>query len=329
MDIQDMRIFARVAALQNLSAVGVELGLTPGTISKRIQALENELSARLFERTTRSIRITEEGKALLGHVERILAELEAARASVDDKIGKPRGKLRIAAPPSLGRRYVGPALGAFMRDYPQIEVQLDLQDRTVNLQEDGYDIAIRAGALAGSSAIAKRLAPDREVVAASPAYLERRGRPLRPHDLGAHICLVLGDRSQWAFVKDGVETAVRVGGPLRSNDSELLCQAAVEGGGLILASELEILSELRAGRLVRVLADHGLAGNAAVWALYASTRHMAPRLRVLLDFLVGCFRNARRDCRERAVTLVTHSGADRQQQMGNSAAALERARHRA
>jgi DNA-binding transcriptional LysR family regulator len=326
MDIQDMRIFARVAVLHNLSAVGVELGLTPGTISKRIQALENELSARLFDRTTRSIRITEEGQALLAHVERILSELEAARASVDDKIGKPRGKLRIAAPPGLGRRYVGPALGAFMRGYPQIEVQLDLQDRPVNLQEDGYDIAVRAGALSGSSAIAKRLAPDREVVAASPAYLERCGRPLQAEDLVAHSCLVLGDRSQWAFVRDGVETAVRVGGPLRSNDGDLLCQAAIEGGGLILASELEILPELRAGRLVRVLPDHDLAGNAAVWALYPTTRHMAPRMRVVLDFLAGCFRDAgSQPCRGRAVTLVTQSGAGRQQQVGNSLAALERA----
>src|SRR6185503_16248588 len=126
MDIQDMRIFARVAALQNLSAVGTELGLTPGTISKRIQALEGELSARLFDRTTRSIRITEEGATFLGHVERILAEIEAARAG-------------------LGRRYVAPALCAFLRDYPEIEAHLDLQDRPVNLQEDGYDVAIRTG----------------------------------------------------------------------------------------------------------------------------------------------------------------------------------------
>ena len=119
MDIQDMRIFARVAAVQNLSAVGTELGLTPGTISKRIQALEDQLSARLFDRTTRSIRITEEGAAFLGHVERILAEIEAARASVDDKVSKPKGRLKIAAPVCLGRRYVAPALCEFVRTFPR------------------------------------------------------------------------------------------------------------------------------------------------------------------------------------------------------------------
>jgi DNA-binding transcriptional LysR family regulator len=293
MDIQDMRIFARVAAVQNLSAVGSELGLTPGTISKRIQALEDELSARLFDRTTRSIRITEEGSTFLGHVERILAEIEAARASVDDKVNKPKGKLKIAAPAALGRRYVAPALGVFLRAYPEIEVQLDLQDRPVNLQEDGYDVALRTGALSDSSVIAKRLAADRYVVVASPAYLARRGRPLRAEDLSNHSCLILGDRLQWSFNRNGIETGVRVSGPLKSNDGELLRQAALEGDGLIRASELELLPELSSGQLVQVLADYQIASNVAVWALYPSAKHMLPRMRVLLDFLTDWFRDAR------------------------------------
>lgn len=293
MDIQDMRIFARVAALQNLSAVGTELGLTPGTISKRIQALESELSARLFDRTTRSIRITEEGVTFLGHVERILAEIEAARASVDDTVSKPKGKLKIAAPAGLGQRYVAPALCAFLRTYPEIEAQLDLQDRAVNLQEDGYDVAIRSGSLSDSSVIAKRLAADRYLVAASPAYLARHGRPQRAEDLGKHNCLVLGDRSQWGFRRNGAETTVRVNGSLRSNNGELLCQAALDGSGMIRASELEILSELNSGQLVQVLPDHEVTGNVAVWALYPSSKHMLPRMRMLLDFMTDWFRDAR------------------------------------
>lgn len=288
-----MRIFARVAAVQNLSAVGTELGLTPGTISKRIQALEDELSARLFDRTTRSIRITEEGSTFLTHVERILSEIEAARASVDDKVNKPKGKLKIAAPSALGRRYVAPALGAFLRTYPEIEVQLDLQDRHVNLQEDGYDVALRTGTLSDSSVIAKRLAADRYVIAASPAYLARRGRPLRAEDLSNHSCLILGDRFQWSFSRNSMETGVRVSGPLKSNDGELLRQAAIDGDGLIRASELEILPELNSGELVQVLADYQIASNVAVWALYPSAKHMLPRMRVLLDFLTEWFREAR------------------------------------
>ena len=278
MDIQDMRIFARVAAVQNLSAVGTELGLTPGTISKRIQALEDELSARLFDRTTRSIRITEEGAAFLAHVERILSEIEAARASVDDKVSKPKGKLKIAAPACLGRRYVAPALCEFVRAYPEIDVHVDLHDRQVNLQEDGYDVAIRTGVLSDSSLIAKRLAPDRHVIVGSPAYLARRGCPQRPQDLTRHDCLMLGENRQWSFNKDGVESAVRVAGPLRSNNGELLCRAAVEGIGLIRASELEVACEQNAGKLVQVLPDFEVSTNSALWALYPSAKHVLPRI---------------------------------------------------
>jgi DNA-binding transcriptional LysR family regulator len=293
MDIQDMRIFARVAAVQNLSAVGTELGLTPGTISKRIQALEDELSARLFDRTTRSIRITEEGSAFLAHVERILAEIEAARASVDDKVSNPKGTLKIAAPTCLGARYIGPGLCEFMRTYPEIGVHVDLRDRPVNLQEDGYDIAIRTGELSDSSLIAKRLAPDRHIIVASPAYIGCKGRPLRPEDLAAHDCLAVGDERQWPFTRNGAQTLQRVDGPLRSNNGEFICQAAVSGMGLMRASELEVLSELREGRLVQVLPDYEVASNAAVWALYPSAKYVLPRMRALLDFLAVWFRQAR------------------------------------
>lgn len=293
MDIQDMRIFARVAAVQNLSAVGTELGLTPGTISKRIQALEDELHARLFDRTTRSIRITEEGTTFLQHVERILSEIEAARASVDDKVTKPKGKLKIAAPACLGRRYIAPALCEFMRTFPEIEVQVDLKDRQVNLQEEGYDVAIRTGALSDSSLIAKRLAPDRHVIVASPGYIARMGRPLRPEDLARHDCLVLGDRWQWSFSKSGADASVRVKGPLRSNNGEVLSHAAIEGLGVIRASELEVLAEIKSGRLVVLLPDYDVSTNAAVWALYPSAKHVLPRMRVLLDFLAAWFRDAK------------------------------------
>ena len=288
-----MQIFARVAAVQNLSAVGSELGLTPGTISKRLQALEEELSARLFDRTTRSIRITQEGTAFLAHVERILSEIEAARASVDDKVTKPKGKLRIAAPTCLGRRYVAPALCEFVRAFPEIDVQVDLHDRPVNLQEDGYDLAIRTGTLSDSSLIAKRLAADRQVIAASPSYLARAGRPLTPQDLSDHQCLLLGETRQWTFARDGAESAVRVNGAFRSNNGELLCRAAVDGLGLIRASELEVRQELTSGSLVQVLTSYESASNAALWAVYPSAKHLLPRMRALLDFLANWFREAK------------------------------------
>src|SRR4029078_4991212 len=138
-----------------------------------------------------------------------------------------------------------------------------------------------------------RLAPDRHVIVASTAYLSRVGRPHVPEDLARHQCLVLGETRQWSFDKDGIASTVRVNGALRSNNGELLCRAAVDGLGLIRASELEVLCELRSGKLVQVLTDYEVATNAALWALYPSAKHLLPRMRALLHFLAGWFRDAK------------------------------------
>ena len=291
MDIQDLRIFARVAAVQNLSSVGTELGLTPGTISKRIQALESELSVRLFDRTTRSIRITEEGATFLTHVERILDELECARAAVGDNATRPKGKLKVSAPATFGQLIVAPAISAFMRDYPDIEVQIDLMDRNVNLQEEGYDVAILTGELTDSVLIAKRLCADRQIVVASPAYLEAHGTPLTPQDLNRHNCFVLGSNWHWSFGRGKEDYSIRVSGKLRSNNGEILRNAALDGLGLLRTSELRVQGDLASGRLVRVLKEYEIASNSAVWAVYPSSKHVLPKLRVLLDFLAGWFRD--------------------------------------
>lgn len=291
MDIQDLRIFARVAAMQNLSAVGVELGLTAGTISKRLQALEEELGVRLFDRTTRSIRITAEGATFLTHAHRILAELDTARAAVADNVGRPKGKLKISAPASLARQFVAPAICAFMRAYPEIDVQVDLTDRVVNLQEEGYDVAIRSGVLADSTLIAKRIAPDRQIIVASPAYLAERSTPLRPEDLCDHVCLVLGDNWSWTFERGGEPAVVKVGGRLRSNNGELLRHAALDGQGLFRTSQMRVQEDLDGGHLVRVLPEFELSADAAIWAVYPGPKHVLPKLRVLLDFLGDWFRS--------------------------------------
>lgn len=294
MDIQDMCIFARVAAVQNLSAVGTELGLTPGTISKRIQALEDELRVRLFDRTTRSIRITEEGAKFLTHVERILAEIEGARASVSAHVEQPKGRIKLSAPASLSR-FIEPAICAFMRNYPDIDVHIDLSDRVVNLQEEGYDMVVRTGALIDSNLIAKRLAPDRQIIAASSGYLTKYGLPQRPEELADHSCLVLGDVSQWTFERNGREIAVRVSGRLRSNNGDLLRHAAIDGYGLIRTSELRVAPCIKSGALCRVLPEYDVAAFSAIWALYPKSKYVLPKLRVLLDFLGDWFRDVTAD----------------------------------
>lgn len=290
MDLQDMRIFARVAAVQNLSSVGNELGLTPGTISKRIQALEEELSVRLFDRTTRSIRITEEGSKLLEYVERILSEVEHARAAVTANVEHPKGRLRISAPASFSRHVIAPAICAFIERYEDIEVHLDLTDRLVNLQEDGYDVVIRAGALDDCTLKAKRLAADPQVLVASAKYLDAHDPVTSPEKLTEHACLILGETQVWSFRRNGEETSVRVSGRLRSDSGELLRYAAIEGHGILRVSELRVRDELESGQLKRVLQDYEVASESAFWALYPSSRHQLPKLRVFLDFLADWFR---------------------------------------
>lgn len=284
MDIQDMRIFARVAAVQNLSSVGLELGLTPGTISKRLQALERELSARLFDRTTRSIRITEEGSKLLDHVERILSELERAKAAVQANVDRPQGKLRISAPVSFGRHEITPAICAFMARYDEIEVHIDLTDRIVHLQDDNYDVAIRAGTLNDSGMRAKRLVDDPQIVVAAPCYIERHGEPEHPVDLERHASLVHCDQNVWTFLDAGEEVMVRVNGRLRSDNGRLLQHAAIEGLGFLKASAMRVAEDIERGLLQRVLPAYALTPPSAIYAVYPGTI-VLPKLRVLLDFL--------------------------------------------
>jgi DNA-binding transcriptional LysR family regulator len=295
MDIQDLRIFARVAAVQNLSAVGTELGLTPGTISKRIQSLEDSLGVRLFDRTTRSIRITAEGTTFLGHALRILDELDRAQASVGDNVVKPKGKIKITAPSSIAHRYVTPAICSFVRTYQDIDVQVDLSDRIVNLQEEGYDVAIRCGSLIDSALIAKRLASDREMIVASPAYLRAHGMPQAPEEIAQHQCLILADVWSWTVHRNDVPTTVRVNGRLRSNDGELLRRAAIDGLGLLRTSELRVQEDLAEGRLTRVLSGYQIAGDCGIWAVYPGPKHVLPKLRVLLEFLGEWFRTTLED----------------------------------
>lgn len=294
MDIQDLQIFSRVAALQNLSAVGTELGLTPGTISKRIQALEEELQVRLFERTTRSIRITDEGRRFLEHVQRVLCELEQARSHMAASSGKPVGKLKVSAPQILGHRYVAPALASFLTEFSDIEVQLDISDRNVNLHEEGYDVAIRCGTLDDSTLIAKRLVNDKIVVCGSPAYLERAGTPSSPEELNAHSCLALSDTWSWGFGSGADGNAVRISSRLRSDSSEVLRVAALADMGLMRSTELLVCDELASGRLVPVLSQFIDNSATGVYALYVSGRHVLPRQRVFLDHMSDWFRNQKR-----------------------------------
>lgn len=290
MDIQDLRIFIRVAAVQNLSSVGHEFALTPGTISKRLQSLKDELGVRLFVRSTRSIRITEEGSIFLEHVQRMLLEFDAAKASVDGNMSRPRGYIKLCAPAWLGAHDLALGLSAFATAFPEIDVDAEICDRWSGPTDDGFDITIRTGVLADSSLIAKRLADDPLMIVAAPSYLKAIGTPRTPQDLEHHSCLVHGDTSHWPFKKSSNDRSVRVAGRVRSNDVELLRRLARDGHGLVRISAAHIGEDTKAGYLVPVLTDYDTSGDSAIWAIFPKTRHMLPRLRALIDFLSDWFK---------------------------------------
>jgi len=294
MDIQDLKIFVRVARLQNLSAVGSEFDLSPGTISKRLQALEASLSVRLFDRTTRAISMTEEGEMLLASIEPVLKRLDFAVESVRSHVDQPKGKLRISAPTSLGRGMIGPSICAFMALYPDIDVHVDLTDRIVNFPDSGYDVAIRTGRLADSSLIAKRLAPDPQVLVASPEYIAANGAPASPDDLAFHDCLVLGDELQWSFRRGEESVDVRLKARLRSDNGELLRHAAIEGFGLLRISRARVADALSSGALEVVLTQYDAGQDSAIWAVYPSNRHVLPKLRVFLEFMSDWYKDCRK-----------------------------------
>jgi DNA-binding transcriptional LysR family regulator len=294
MDVHGMRVFARVAALSNISAAATELEMTPGNVSKRLQTLENSLGVRLFDRNTRMIRITEEGEMLLRSVTRILAEIDEVRETLAESATHPRGTLRVTAPAALGRS-VRPGICEFQQKHPNVTIDLNLTDRIVDILEEGYDVAIRTGPLPDSQLIAKRLAPDKYFILASPAYIEKYGRPVNPNDLVNHNCLVLGENSVWRFSNGNSDLAVRVSGTLSSNSTEMLIEAAMYGLGIVRISAMKTTDVIQSAQLVRVLDDYDVAGDTAIWALFPSSRHISPKVRVFLDFFAEKFRHRHRE----------------------------------
>ena len=307
MDIKDLRIFTRVAAVQNLTAVAAALGVSAGTVSKRIQALEDELGARLIDRTTRSSRLTEEGRMFLERAERILGEIDLATDELSANASQPAGRITITAPASLSRQIVTPALIGFVAAYPSVELRVDVSDHVANLQEQGYDAALRFGVLPDSTLKAKRLASDRMILVAAPSYLEREGTPSKPQDVEGHSCLIYGDQRNWVLHRGAMRINVRASGRLISDNGAYLQGAAVQGAGLLRVSEIAVLDELAQGRLVRVLPEFELGPDAAIWAVYPNAKHAMPRLRAFLDYLASfCRERFSPSVREQAVAEPDH-----------------------
>jgi DNA-binding transcriptional LysR family regulator len=289
--IEAMQSFARVVALGSYAEAARSLGLTRSAVSKAVMELERILGARLLDRTTRKVSPTEAGRAYYERANDILASIEEAELQVSRLHEEPRGVLRINAPMSFGALYLGDAVAAFMAAYPDLKVELTLNDRFIDPIEEGVDVTVRIAVLEDSSLIARKLAPARRVLVASPAYLSRHGEPSAPADLAHHRCLAYGHTTtlqRWHLIHAGERLSVPITSWLCSNNGEVLRAAAVAGQGITKLPTFLVGPDIRAGRL-RLLMPDFLPTGLGIYALYAPNRYLAAKTRVLVDFLAARF----------------------------------------
>lgn len=272
-----------------MSAAGRELGLSPAVISKRIGHLEKRLGTRLFQRTTRQIRLTDTGQGFFDRVTEILAGIEEAEAFVSRGNNRPAGLLRVSAPSSFARSHVAPHLSAFMSQFPELEVELTVSDHAVDMVGEGIDVSIRVGELEDSSLVAKKLAPCRRVLCAAPSYLERAGVPEELSELERHNCVTTAEQRQWRLQGPDGPVSIRVSGNLRTNSSEIVREAVVSGLGIGFRSVWDIEKELKGGRLKVILPQYRETPGVAVYAVYPCRQFVPAKLRVFLDFLAALY----------------------------------------
>jgi DNA-binding transcriptional LysR family regulator len=289
--LTSMSVFVKAAETGSFAAAAAQLRLSSPMVGKHVRFLEERLGARLLNRTTRRQSLTEIGRAYYERCKLVLAEAEAADALAQDLRVVPRGLLRVNAPVSFGASSLVPVLARYLRQYSEVNVELTLNDRLVDLTEEGYDAVIRIGSLVDSSLIARPLAPYRLVACASPAYLAEHGVPRRPEDLGRHECLGFAYwvlRDEWQFTNAEGLHSVRVHSRLSINSAQALRAAALEGLGVTMQPECMVKEDLAAGRLERVLPDYE-APMRPISILFAPDRRPTPKLRSFIDFLAASF----------------------------------------
>lgn len=290
--LKRLETFLLVADSGSFSVAAERSRQSKGSVSKQIKQLEEDLGVRLLQRTTRRVSLTDTGRAYLQRCREALGLLEEAEREAGHETAQARGQLRVNAPMSFGVRHLAPLLADYRAAHPDVAVELSLNDRRVDLVEEGYDLAIRIGVLEDSSLVARRLADCRMVVCAAPNYLARRGRPSTPDDLLEHDCLCYSYTFQgetWPLVgADGKRVAIRPRGPLIANNGDALAVAAVSGMGIVLQPSFIVAPDLRAGRLERVLPGYEVP-TLQVSALYAPGRYLPLKVRSFIDFLAARF----------------------------------------
>ena len=285
-----MKVFVTVVDEASFSAAAEKLNLSRTKVSKQVMDLESHLNARLLNRTTRRQSLTGSGRAYYERAKRILNEIEEADAEATNQSLTPRGSLRINAPTSFGISHVAPNLKGYMDRYPDVEIDLTLNDRFVDLVDEGYDMAIRIGELSDSSLIARRIASARAVACAAPAYLDQHGEPDHPTELESHDCLsytLISAPNRWSFTRNGETVTANVAPRVVSNSGDAVAAAAIAGLGIIVQPSFIVGPALEDGRLREILPGYD-AGLFGIYAVYPSGRLVSARVRTFIDFLISC-----------------------------------------
>jgi DNA-binding transcriptional LysR family regulator len=288
----DLQTFVHIVAAGSISGAAEHMDMAKSAVSRRLAELEERLGVQLVRRTTRSLSLTESGRGFYERCLRILADLEEAEQDVLQAHAALRGTLRVALPLSFGLLHLAPAIQAFMALHPEVEFDLDFNDRQVDLLQEGFDVAIRIAQLPDSSLIARRIAPIRQVVCASPAYFAAHAIPQQPAELVQHVCLAysnLANPGTWVYQQaDGRRSAVKIPIRLKSNNGDFLVSAALAGLGIVMQPSFYVHQLIESGALIPVLSEiHWPEINA--YALYPSTRHLSTRVRAFVDFVAERF----------------------------------------
>ena len=293
--LTEMEAFVRVVELGGFTEAAKKMGVSKSAISKHVAALEARLGARLLNRTTRRVNPTEIGLAYYDRASRVLSDAVEADAMASSMQASPKGELRVSGPLSFGVRHLAPAVAAFLNEYPEVSARVTLDDRFVELVAEGYDLAIRVGALPDSSLMAKKLGESAMTLIAAPRYLERRGWPATVDALAEHDLLHYSNLSSGNVWKlrgaHGEEKQLRATGRLTFNNGDALLRAAEDGLGVALSPAFISAEALRAGQVVEILQD-ARPEPVGVWAVYPSGRFLQPKLRVFIDFLAERFKGA-------------------------------------
>jgi DNA-binding transcriptional LysR family regulator len=286
-----LRMFLAIADEGGLTAAGAKLGLSRALVSKHLLALESRLGVRLFHRTTRRLSLTEAGHAFRERCAHAVADIDEAMRCASDSASAPRGTLRLTAGHAFGSRYITPALADYLTQHPEVRVDLSLNDRLVDIVDEGIDLAIRIGRLEESTLVARRLFTTQLVVCGSPGYFDAHGTPDRPDGLGRHQCLVYAYANEpaiWTFRRGKEVVRARVSGRVDANDGEALMHLAMAGHGIALLPTFMAGDALRAGQLLPVLLDWQTE-QLGIYAVYPSRQHLSAKVRTFVDFLADRF----------------------------------------